>query len=522
MACECGAEALTFEFESGCSATILRDGSRVVLPCIPTASDFCVQNLRNVVVDGSQLPGSNAYPMVWDPDVCALLPGEPTDCTLVDWTSTNTAAPPDAGCTSCGTFARDTVSGSLTHVCIDGEWYELPGNECTLVNWNSASQTAPSPADCTACMAMAFDTATGAITHICVDGNWTEVGIQDSACTQIQAFPIKGRAPYPTEWVVGIDENGDCVLFGAPATGPAAVDDVDVTMRDPGNTFVLNLANNDTPCPSPEATTWVVDTGSYANVVSVTPLVSTNGQVTVELGGQSCAWSFQYEIYCDGVASGEVATVSGNVDAKLLGPEIAGNGDFAIHASGPVAAGGDIGGGWWAGVPYVGSENYAPDTTVGVQTGAKVYAGGDVNQVPFPGDPIYGVPATNTWLYSNGNNIGAPYVSAARDVAVVAGKVYEFFAYTSSAAAPHINYPDDSELQFRVNGVNLCQGFVELDHADPASTDNGQDRWHRRSCLWTAPFTGTVTLELLNNATGNVGNDLALTAISFREVLPCS
>lgn len=313
------------------------------------------------------------------------------------------------------------------------------------------------------------------------------------------------------------------------AIPPVAVDDVDPTLRAPGQPFTLDVSTNDTACQAPGTSEWVADPSTFENVLAVSPLASPDGLMTVTPGGMACSYSFQYEIHCDGSPSGQIATVSGCSDALLLGPNLVTNPNFAQQSSSPVAAGGNFGGGWSASVPYVGQNVNPPDTSVAGHTGQAQYgpiSGGFalLDQVPFPGDPVYGVPATNSWLYSNGNNTGAAYVSAQQVIPGLQPNTnYIFYAYTSSAAGPLTDFPDDSALQFQLDGVNFGPPFVELDHADPASGDNSTDLWHRRSWTWTSPpgQASTGVFSLLNASTGDVGNDLALTAISFREVLEC-
>ena len=287
---------------------------------------------------------------------------------------------------------------------------------------------------------------------------------------------------------------------------------------------VVNAAGNDT----------ATQTGTYdyrvipgtLDAVGAVPAISTDGMFTVTPDGTECDWSFDYEIYLDGVATGETATVSGQLTAgtEIFGPQLIADPTFD-NPNTAADPGGAIGGGWTASVPYAGLDAYPLDTTVSVVVGAisdnSRGNSGIVRQVTFPGDVANGVPAANNWLYSNGNTTGAPYISAQTPVTVVAGETYEVFAYTSSALASFFSAADKSILQFQLDGNDIGPGFTEFDHPDAAGGDMSVDLWHRRAFQFTATTSGTFMLSLLNNALGSVGNDLALTAVSMRSIEVC-
>ena len=409
---------------------------------------------------------------------------------------TGCSQPPIADCD--GNVIEPTLDGDdnpIIEVCPQKFMPEF-------AEWDSGTESGPpDPSDCCPLGGegngnFAVDTATPCVSHVCRDGSWV---------------PFCGTPPVPGP--------GDC---------PVAVDVTLTDVLEPDVSAVVDASVGDTVCCAPDLTSWAVVPGSFRNVLAVSPNESATGVFDVTAAAQDCTWSFDYTILCNGAPSGQVGTVEGNVNADLFGPNLVSNPDFAIAEVGAVAAGGDFGGGWSSDRPYVGANIYPPDTTVSIQTGQKVYSGGIVNQVPFPGDPVYGVPGSDTWLYSNGNNTGALYKSCEQTVCgVQPGQPYKFYAYTSSAIRPDTDVADDSELQFQIDGADFGPGFVELDHADPASDDNGVDLWHRRAWDWTAPGTigdpdVCVTFTLLNTATGAVGNDLALTAINFQLVEPCT
>ena len=94
-----------------------------------------------------------------------------------------------------------------------------------------------------------------------------------------------------------------------------------------------------------------------------------------------------------------------------------------------------------------------PDTSVAIQTGAVNYADGIVQQVPFPGDAANGVPASNNWLYSNGNNTGErpapPYIIWQQNIpstSLQPNTTYVFYAYVSNAIRPDDKCTDDDPI----------------------------------------------------------------------------
>jgi uncharacterized repeat protein (TIGR01451 family) len=203
-------------------------------------------------------------------------------------------------------------------------------------------------------------------------------------------------------------------------------------------------------------------------------------------------------------------------------PNLITNGDFASLAGGSFPANVPFGAaGFSAGVPYVGDNVYPPDTTVSIQEGFKSYASGIVQQAPFPGDPALGVPASNNWFYSDGNTTGGPYVSWRQTInGLTPNTTYSFSAYVSSAIVPgrqsggsFFDTPDDPLLQFRVDGIDIGPSVRVYDE-----TAAQGDTWTRVNVSFTTGAGQTsVELELVDSATGNDGDDLAMATVGFRE-----
>ena len=306
-----------------------------------------------------------------------------------------------------------------------------------------------------------------------------------------------------------------------PSLDVEAVDDEFYFPATPGEPTIVDVKPNDDSESDEGTVTFNLVDGSESGLVSATS--NDDGTFEIVTDMFNCEWSFDYEICIDGVGTGETATASGvnNVDYSL-GPNLVGNDDFCLgQAANGQPAGSQFAQGWTASVPSNAPGVYPVDTTVSVINGLFT-DNGILNQVPFPGDPVWGVPATDCWLYSNGNNTGGAYISAETTVNLVAGCVYEFSAYTSSVIAPGtIDPSDDSILQFLLDGAPIGPQFVELDHDDPNSPDNGQDVWHRRAFQFTASSSGVSVLQLRNDALGDFGNDVGLTRVEVRKVTDC-
>jgi uncharacterized repeat protein (TIGR01451 family) len=207
-----------------------------------------------------------------------------------------------------------------------------------------------------------------------------------------------------------------------------------------------------------------------------------------------------------------VAAQSSGVCAAGLvpGTNLVRNGDFAIGAGpGPGIAAAAA---FTSGIPNSGDGVYPPDTTLSIQTGAVNYAGGIVVESPFPGDAAFGLPAVNTWLYSNGNTTIplAPYLTWEQTVSPVTPNTqYTFYAYINNVIVNTFN-ADDPLIQFNINGVNVgaATAVPEL-----------PDQWVRVQIPYTTgPAETSAVLRLFDSQTSSFGDDFGMTMVGFA---PC-
>jgi len=207
------------------------------------------------------------------------------------------------------------------------------------------------------------------------------------------------------------------------------------------------------------------------------------------------------------------------------------NGYFTQQPAGPAPANTLFPGNWSSSVPYAGNNVYPTDTLVAIQTGAVNYADGIVQQVPFPGDAANGVPASNTWLYSNGNSTGErpapppPYTIWQQNIPTTSlqpNTTYVFYTYVSNAIRPGDDAPDDPVIQFLVNGIPLGESFTVFDDSDPQSGHNGQDLWDRKIVRFTTPASvpNPFTISIQDAATGSSGDDFGVVAIGVEACRP--
>jgi gliding motility-associated-like protein len=188
------------------------------------------------------------------------------------------------------------------------------------------------------------------------------------------------------------------------------------------------------------------------------------------------------------------------------------------------------GGTWTSGVPYNGYNVYPTDTRIAIQRGVVTYApiipsdpavpqysvpsGFRVVQGPFGGDAPFGVSASDTYLYSNGNSLGTAYVICRQTVSgLIPGRDYILVSYTSNAINPLLdatNAPEDAIMQFYVDGNPVGEGYVVYKDGDPRSGHGGVDLWDRRQVVFraTAP---TAVFELRDAQLGINGDDFVIT-----------
>lgn len=219
---------------------------------------------------------------------------------------------------------------------------------------------------------------------------------------------------------------------------------------------------------------------------------------------------------CPAAASGCSTILGTGCPAGTLpgGPNFVFNGDFRI-GGGP-GPGISPAAGFTAGVPNVGDGNYAWDTSISVQNGAVNFAGGTVQQGPFPGDACLGVPATSTWLYSNGNSTGGAYKIWEQNITgLKAGANYALWAYISNAIV--WNAPDLPTWTFKMNGADLGPTLVQ---PNESATGTG-DIWQRvQFGFKTAAGQTTGVFSLWDHAPGSIGDDAAMTQVHLQECLP--
>ncbi len=196
-----------------------------------------------------------------------------------------------------------------------------------------------------------------------------------------------------------------------------------------------------------------------------------------------------------------------------------------------VPAGSPWGGGTWtSGVTYSGYNVYPVDTRIAIERGVVTFAplfptdpavpqysvpaGYRVVQGPFLGDAPFGVAASDTYLYSNGNSLGTGYVICRQTVSgLVPGRDYILVSYTSNSVNPLLdnpNAPDDAVMQFYVDGNPVGQGYVVYKDGDPRSGHGGQDLWDRRQVVFRATTTSAV-FELRDAQLGINGDDFVIT-----------
>ncbi len=201
------------------------------------------------------------------------------------------------------------------------------------------------------------------------------------------------------------------------------------------------------------------------------------------------------------------------------------NGYFTQQPTGAAGPNTLFPGNWLSSVPYAGNNIYPGDTSVAIQTGAVNYAGGIVQQVPFPGDPANGVPPSTNWLYSNGNSTGGPYTIWQQNIPTASlqpNTTYVFYAYVSNAIRPDGSAPDDPIIQFLVNGIPTGPSFTVFDDSDPASGHNGVDLWDRTVVRFTTPanLPNPFTITIQDAATGSDGDDFGVVAVGAEACRP--
>ena len=142
-----------------------------------------------------------------------------------------------------------------------------------------------------------------------------------------------------------------------------------------------------------------------------------------------------------------------------------------------------------------------------------------VNQLPFPGDAANSVPATNYFMYKNGNDLGGDAVIWEQTTSgLVIGKNYRFRFYVSNMLEPTGDF-DNPLVKVAIGGTDgLADGTIVLGPViiDETSTQNSAplNGWKRLEYSFTATSV-SMTFKIIDAQTEINGADLGLTAISL-------
>ena len=167
-------------------------------------------------------------------------------------------------------------------------------------------------------------------------------------------------------------------------------------------------------------------------------------------------------------------------------------------------------------------DNVKPATDRGfsiINTTGAFVASGSVNQLPFPGDAGNSVPATNLFMYHNGNDLGGNAVIWQQSVTgLVIGKSYRFRFYVSNMVEPGagLTNPVISILENGTDGIGdgtVVAGPFTIDEVS-SSNATALNGWKRIVYSFTATTVAT-TLKIVNVNQSGTGNDLGLTAIGI-------
>jgi len=193
-------------------------------------------------------------------------------------------------------------------------------------------------------------------------------------------------------------------------------------------------------------------------------------------------------------------------------------------------------------LPYRGDAVYPNDPIGGlsIQNGPYPlnYANGVVRADPFPGDPTYGIAASNTFLYSNpaqqvnGNTaFPGPIIWQQVVSGLTPNTTYTFSAYFynllaigAPGAAPLIRFlagpPGGANTAFvpTVGGFPVGDGTAQP--GVPAN-QNVRQRWVRvQGVFRTAAGQNSMELRIQDDANTITGDDFGVTAVGLRECVP--
>lgn len=209
------------------------------------------------------------------------------------------------------------------------------------------------------------------------------------------------------------------------------------------------------------------------------------------------------------------------------------NGSFSLPITSPVAgntftgtnentAGTQYnftGGSFYAQADYAGG---GADQRFDIRTGN--YTSGSINQDPFPGDPVFNIPASKTWLHHNGNDFNASgsygkkqLIWSQNVTGLTVGKSYTFYFYASNVYNSGASNPPALILQLDGAGA-LPNGTAVLGPTtlDEVATSNAQplSGWKRFSYSFVASAT-SIHFKIIDATTGTTRDEVGITAIGI-------
>jgi hypothetical protein len=124
-----------------------------------------------------------------------------------------------------------------------------------------------------------------------------------------------------------------------------------------------------------------------------------------------------------------------------------------------------------------------------------------------------GTGRSGNFLIVNGNTQTVKELWA-QDVTVTSGREYTFMMYTQNLFT--LNAP---KFSFKITPNDGISGSVEFGTSNPAAGRNG---WIEVSATYTANFTGSARLSIVNTDLTKIGNDFGIDDISFIETCPAT
>lgn len=254
---------------------------------------------------------------------------------------------------------------------------------------------------------------------------------------------------------------------------------------------------------------------------------------SAELGGD---WQLDYAIgeVTASLAFSEAAIAT--YDAVLAAPPgTSTSGSPNLIVNGNFAAGNT---GFTSDLPYRGENTYPDDGsdaifppppppntrggyTIVNDAQPRNFLPGVVVAKPFPGDPSKGVPASNTYLYSNPNADKATPSTAnsafpnpiiwEQTVPVESNKTYSFLVYFDNLLTPTAPGADPL-IDLQVDGTSL---------GAPIAVTKSPDDWVPVEYTFTTTAGQTsARLSIVDRANTLAGDDFGFTAVSAREAVP--